>query len=201
MPFAIRARRRVTGIHLTFIDFWLGQPRRPVGGGLFRWPDSEMHRSIHLSEWDEDEQQIATYHRRAADLAALRTQVPGMPADEQASATAELAQRLKDEQSPVMRAELVRALGEFRVPTAQAAVVAAMSDESSHVRIAASKALGRHPSQEGFLALSSAVADAAIKMCGSLSRAARFKGLQPPPAARIDDNDRRSSRRCNHCNR
>jgi len=144
-------------------------------------------------QWDEDEQQIATYHRRAADLAALRTQVPSMPADEQASAAAELAQRLKDEQSPVMRAELVRALGEFGVPAAQTAIVAAMSDESSHVRIAASKALGRHPSQEGFLALSSAVADDGNQdvRIAAARELRGFKDFETPPALRpaLDDND------------
>jgi HEAT repeat protein len=167
----------------------------PCAAGCSDGPIPEM-RSLNpfvRKQWDEDEQQIATYHRRSADLAALRTQVPSMPPAEQASAAAELARRLKDEQSPVMRAELVRALGEFRVPTAQSAVAAAMSDENSHVRVAASKALGRHPSQEGFLALSSAVADDGNQdvRIAAARELREFKDFQTPPALRpaLDDND------------
>lgn len=144
-------------------------------------------------QWEEDEQLIATFHRRASDLAALRAQAPGMPADQQASAATELAQRLNDEKSPVMRAELVRALGEFGVPAARSAVVAAMSDESSQVRLAASKALGRQPTQEGFAALSRAVAedsnqDVRIAAARELHH---FKEFDAPPALRpaLDDND------------
>jgi HEAT repeat protein len=110
-------------------------------------------------EWAEDEEHLATYHRRSADLAALRSQAATMPPDERASAAAELAQRLQDEQSPVMRAELVRTLGEFPIDAGESAVIAAMSDESSLVRMAASKALGRRPTQLGFQALSRAVSD------------------------------------------
>lgn len=144
-------------------------------------------------QWEEDEQQIATYHRRASDLAALRSQAPNMPADQQASAAAELAQRLKDESSPVMRAELVRALGEFGNPAAGSAVVAAMSDESSHVRIAASKALGRRPTQEGFVVLAQAVADDSNQdvRIAAARELQRFKNFDTPPALRpaLDDND------------
>jgi HEAT repeat protein len=116
-----------------------------------------------------------------------------MTADQQVSAATELAQRLKDETSPVMRAELVRALGEFSVPAARSAAIAAMADESSQVRLAASKALGRQPTQEGFSALAQAVAedsnqDVRIAAARELHW---FKDFDTPPALRpaLDDND------------
>jgi HEAT repeat protein len=92
-----------------------------------------------------------------------------------------------------MRAELARTLGEFSVAEAQPAVVAAMSDESSHVRIAASKALGRQPSQDGFLALSRAVADDGdldVRIAAA-RELHRFQDFEAPLALRpaLDDND------------
>jgi HEAT repeat protein len=92
-----------------------------------------------------------------------------------------------------MRAELVRTLGEFDDPGAQSAVVAAMSDESGHVRLAASKAVSRRPTAEGFQALSHAVAeDSDLDVRISAARELRrFKDFQTPLALRpaLDDND------------
>jgi HEAT repeat protein len=144
-------------------------------------------------QWAEDEEHLATYHRRSADLAALRSQASAMPVDQQANAAAELVQRLQEEQSPVMRAELVRTLGEFGVDSAETAVIAAMSDESSHVRIAASKALGRRPTQIGFQALSRAVADDGnldVRIAAA-RELKQFSDFEAPLALRpaLDDND------------
>jgi HEAT repeat protein len=116
-----------------------------------------------------------------------------MPPEEQAAAAAELVERLKDEQSPVMRAELVRAVGEFPLDSAQAAAIAAMSDESSHVRIAASRVLGRRPTQAGFEALSRAVSDdASLDVRITAARELKqFTEFEAPLALRsaLDDND------------
>jgi HEAT repeat protein len=79
------------------------------------------------------------------------------------------------------------------VPTAGAAVLAATADESPHVRTAACKALSRHPTQEGFLALSQAVSgdsdqDVRIAAARGLGQ---FLDFQSAPALRpaLDDND------------
>jgi HEAT repeat protein len=75
----------------------------------------------------------------------------------------------------------------------QTTVLSAMSDESGHVRIAAAKALGRQPTQEGFQALSRAVEsdsdlDVRIAAARELSQ---FKAFDAPEALRpaLDDND------------
>jgi HEAT repeat protein len=92
-----------------------------------------------------------------------------------------------------MRAELVRTLGEFGVDSGETAVVAAMSDESSHVRIAASRALGRRPTQVGFQALSRAVSDdGSLDVRIAATRELKqFTEFEAEPALRpaLDDND------------
>jgi HEAT repeat protein len=174
---------------------WLGILLAPLAAGCSDGPIPEL-RTLNpwvRQQWAEDEEHLATYHRRSADLAALRSQAEAMPAEQQASAAAELVQRLQEEQSPVMRAELVRTLGEFPGETAGSAVVAAISDESSHVRIAACKALGRRPTQVGFQALSRAVADDAnldVRIAAA-RELKQFGDFEAPLALRpaLDDND------------
>lgn len=144
-------------------------------------------------EWAKDEQEIATYHRRVSDLAALRSQASSLPPDQRQQIAGELVQRLKDDQSPVMRSELVRTLGEFPIPAAHDAVLAAMTDESGHVRVAAVKALGRRPTTQGREALSRAVADdsdldvriAAARELGKFRDEATPQALRPA----LDEND------------
>jgi HEAT repeat protein len=172
-----------------------GMLAAPLAAGCSDGPVPEL-RSINpwvRKQWAEDEDYLATYHRRVADLADLRSQAGAMSPDQQASAAAELAQRVQEEQSPVLRAELVRTLGELGASVSQSAVLSAMSDESGHVRIAAAKALGRQPTQEGFQALSRAVEsdsdlDVRIAAARELSQ---FKAFDAPEALRpaLDDND------------
>jgi hypothetical protein len=144
-------------------------------------------------EWAKDEQSGPTYHRKVADLAALREQARSLPPETQEQVVAQLTARLHEEPSPVMRAAFVQTLGEFPVPAAGAAVLAAASDESPHVRSAACKALSQHPTQDGFLALSQAVSgdsdqDVRIAAARGLGQ---FQDFQSAPALRpaLDDND------------
>jgi HEAT repeat protein len=119
------------------------------------------------------------------------------PADQE-SAVAELTQRLKDERSPVMRAELIRTLGAFAVPAAHSAVLASMTDESGHVRIAACKSLSRWPSREGLQALTQAISgdsdlDVRIAAAREMRGFRQFEAgeVDIPQALRpaLDDND------------
>lgn len=144
-------------------------------------------------QWAEDELAGPTYHRKVADLAKLRSRVRNLTPAELEQAASELSQRLRDEPSPVMRAELVRTLGELPSAAARTAVLGAASDESPHVRIAACKALSRQPTPEGFESLSQAVAgdsdmDVRIAAARSLGQ---FQQFESAPALRpaLDDND------------
>jgi hypothetical protein len=144
-------------------------------------------------QWAEDELAGPTYHRKVADLAALRSRAASMPPAEREQSAQQLAERLSEEPSPVMRAEFVRTLGELPTASARSAVFAAASDESPYVRREACTALGRQPTQEGFQLLSQTVASetdldvriAAARALGS------FQDFQAAPSLRpaLNDND------------
>jgi len=138
-------------------------------------------------QWQQDEQAITTYHRKVADLAALRSQSRRLPSEQQESIAAELAARLQEEQAPIMRAELVRTLGEFPLPAARTAVQGALADETPHVRIAACKALARFPAADSVEPLAQAIAsdtDLDVRIAAA-SALGRFSDDTLPAAERM----------------
>ena len=144
-------------------------------------------------QWAQDEQFGATYHRKVADLAAVRSSAKGLALPEQERVAQELARRLQEEQNSVMRSELLRTMGALDAPTALASIQAALTDEHPQVRVAACKALGRHPSAESLQSLGTVLttdADldvriAAARELGKSSDPAAAKTLRPA----LDDND------------
>jgi hypothetical protein len=145
------------------------------------------------AQWEEDEQEITTYHRKIADLAALRSRAVQLPPAEREQVAFQLSERLKEEKSSVLRAELLRTLGEFPTQLAQHAILASMTDDAAGVRIAACKALGRQPTAEAFQALSQSVsgdADVDVRIAAA-RELGKFKGFEAPQALRpaLDDRD------------
>jgi hypothetical protein len=144
-------------------------------------------------QWAEDEAYGPTYHRKVADLAALRSSAPALPPESQERAAADLAGKLKDEPSAAMRMELVRALGELPTASAQAAIAATLADENPQVRAIACKSLGRRQSPEALQALGSAVAsDADLDVRIAAARElGRFRDPAAAQALRValDEND------------
>jgi HEAT repeat protein len=144
-------------------------------------------------QWAEDEQRVTTYHRKVSDLAALRAKAGTLSQAELEATASQLAGRLQEEKSAALRGELVRTLGVFRTPAAQQALVASMNDESSSVRVLASKALGTAPTADGFQALAHAVSDdadldvriAAAHELGKFKSFGASKALRPA----LDDRD------------
>jgi HEAT repeat protein len=144
-------------------------------------------------QWAADEREMPTYHRKVAELGNLRSQASRLSPAEQEQLSADLAARLQSEGSAVMRVEFLRTLAEFPTETARAATLAAMADESPHVRVAACKALGKQPTSAGFQAVSQAVASdtdldvriAAAKELGNFREEGAPQALRPA----IDDND------------
>jgi hypothetical protein len=144
-------------------------------------------------QWEEDEQRITTYHRKVADLAEMRAKAAKMPPAEQETSAGHLAARLQEEKSAALRGEFVRTLGAFHCATAQQALVASMSDESSSVRVLACKALGVTPTADGFQALSNAVANDAdldVKIAAA-RELGKYKGFEASKALRpaLDERD------------
>jgi hypothetical protein len=144
-------------------------------------------------QWAEDEQRVTTFHRKVADLAAMRTKAAKMPPAEREQTAAHLAARLKEEKSPALRVEFIRTLAEFPTPEAQQAVLASLTDESAAVRVLACKALARTPTPDGYQALShtlSGDADLDVRIAAA-RELGKFRGLGEPQALRpaLDDRD------------
>jgi len=144
-------------------------------------------------QWDEDEQRVTTYHRKVKDLADLRVKALHMPPAERDETAGDLAARLKEEKSPVLRAEFIRTLAAFPTPIAQEAVLAGLNDESAAVRVVACKALGHKPTAGGFQGLSHAVThdgDLDVRIAAA-HELGKFRGFEAPQALRpvLDDRD------------
>jgi hypothetical protein len=144
-------------------------------------------------QWAQDEQFGPTYHRKVADLGTLRSTAKSLSPEERERVAQLVAGRFQDEQSPVMRVELLKTLGELPSPTAQATVQTSLADESPQVRIAACRALGRQGTSEGIAELGKVItADAdldvriaAARELGQFKDPAAAQALRPA----LDDND------------
>jgi HEAT repeat protein len=169
-----------------------------LAGGLSGCADGPVPEMRSLNpwirkQWAEDEQYGPTFHKKVADLKALRSSAASLAPQDQEQIAMELAGRLKDEPSPAMRMELVRALAELPTSSAQAAIATTLSDENSQVRMVACKSLGKRPSAEALQALGAAVASdadldvriAAAKELGRFNDPAAAQALRPA----LDDND------------
>jgi HEAT repeat protein len=144
-------------------------------------------------QWAEDEQRVTTFHRKVADLADMRAKARQMSPAQREENSADLAARLQEERSPILRAEFVRTLAVFQTPVAQQAVLASLSDESANVRVVACKVLGAAPSADGFQGLSNAVANDAdldVRLVAA-RELGKFKGYDAPRALRpaLDERD------------
>jgi hypothetical protein len=144
-------------------------------------------------QWEEDEREITTYHRKVADLAALRDKAPRMAPAERDTVAFQLSERLKEEKSIALRAELVRTLGAFPSNLAEQSVIASLADEAENVRIAAVKALGARPSDAGFQALAQKVSgDTALDVrIAAAKELGKFREFEAPRALRpaLDERD------------
>jgi hypothetical protein len=144
-------------------------------------------------QWAEDEQRVTTFHRKVADLAAMRVRARQMSPAERDETSSDLAARLREEPSPILRAEFVKTLAVFPTPVAHQAVLASLADESPSVRVVTCKALGAAPSPDAFQGLSNAVAndgDLDVRLIAA-RELGKFKGYDAPKALRpaLDERD------------
>jgi HEAT repeat protein len=168
----------------------------PCGAGCsdFPLPELKALNPLVREQWQQDEREVTTYHRKVADLAALRSKARTMPPAEQEQVAFHLSERLREEKSPVLRGELVRTLGEFPAESAKQAVLQSLIDEAPAVRVAACKAMGRHPTaDECFQALSRTVtsdADVDVRIAAA-HELGKFRGFAAPKALRpaLDERD------------
>jgi HEAT repeat protein len=85
---------------------------------------------------------VVTPAERIAELRKLADNAGG-GAEEKAKTSAKLAAAIRKEQDPLMRMEIVRALGRYPSPEADEVLKAALSDDDPAVRQAACEAWGR----------------------------------------------------------
>jgi HEAT repeat protein len=132
-------------------------------------------------QWAQDEQFGPTYHKKVADLAALRSQVHNLPVPQQEEIGRQLVARYHEEKSPLLRVEMLRTLAEFPGEGAQSAVQTALADDNPRVRMAACRALGKQTTPESLQSLATVVGsdtDVDVRMA-----AARELGNFKDPAA------------------
>jgi len=144
-------------------------------------------------QWQEDEAFGPTFHKKIADLAALRSSASSLAPVEREQIAQQLAGRLKDEPSAAMRMELARTLGELPAEASHAALAATLTDENPQVRVVVCKALGRQQSAASLESLGKAVAEdtdldvriAAARELGHFQDPAAAQALRPA----LDDRD------------
>jgi len=80
---------------------------------------------------------------RIAELRELSAKAAKCSPDERLEVSEQLARSIRNEQDPLIRLEIIRALGSYPGPTADAVLKAALSDVDTQVRIAACESWGK----------------------------------------------------------
>jgi HEAT repeat protein len=95
------------------------------------------------TSWKEDERFGPTFHTKRQELRNRRHAVKSLSPEEQERAAIELAERLREEEHPVLRGEIIRALGPLRSEMAAETLRAAVNDTDPDVRVIACETWGR----------------------------------------------------------
>ncbi len=87
---------------------------------------------------------VVTPAERIAELRKLSEASASATAEEKQRLSQQLADSIRTEKDPLIRIEIIRALGRYPGPAADAILKAALSDADTHVRVVACEAWGRH---------------------------------------------------------
>jgi HEAT repeat protein len=117
----------------------VGCGERPLQGMLDPWS---------RKAWKEDERFGPTFYTKREELRAMRKDMRSRGAGDQERLALDLAERLKNEQHPVLRSEIIRTLGTIPSPTASQALVAATTDADADVRVVACDVWGKRGGDE-----------------------------------------------------
>lgn len=96
---------------------------------------------------------IETPEKRILELRELAAEAPQRPASEQEEVALQLAQAIKSELNPLVRAEMIRTLARFQARSAEAVLIAGLQDPDSQVRVACCEALGHRGGTDVITAL------------------------------------------------
>jgi HEAT repeat protein len=100
---------------------------------------------------------IQSPNERVVELRALASEAPKRTLAEQEEVSANLAQAIRTELDPFIRAEIVRTMANFQTASATAVLSAGLKDPDSTVRVACCEALGKRGGPESVQVLSEAL--------------------------------------------
>ena len=86
---------------------------------------------------------VVTPAERIVELRKLSDKAAGSTAEERQQTSRQLVDSIRSEKDPLIRMEIIRALGKYPGPDADAILKAALSDADTHVRVAACEAWGK----------------------------------------------------------
>ncbi len=114
----------------------------------FNW--NSINPTTSYPEWQNDDKYMTTWNDKHRDLSKLRENAAGMSHTKQVSHATALSSQIKQEQVPVVRREMVRALVAFPVVEAEAGLEFAITDEDADIRVIACQAWGKRQSDRAF---------------------------------------------------
>jgi HEAT repeat protein len=100
---------------------------------------------------------VLTPAERIAELRKLSAASASATAEEKQRISQQLADSIRTEKDPLIRVEIIRALGRYPGPAADAILKAALSDADTHVRVGACEAWGRRGDAQAVKLLSDAL--------------------------------------------
>ncbi|MGY8732682.1 MAG: HEAT repeat domain-containing protein, partial [Pirellulales bacterium] len=101
-------------------------------------------------EWHDDDKYMTTWHDKHRDLSDLRENAAGMSHNKQVLHATALSSQIKQEQVPVVRREMVRALMALPVVEAEPGLEVALTDEDADIRVIACQAWGKRQTDRAF---------------------------------------------------
>ena len=114
----------------------------------FNW--NSINPTTSYPEWQDDDKYMTTWNDKHRDLSKLRENAAGMSHTKQVSHATALSSQIKQEQVPVVRREMVRALVAFPVVEAEVGLEVAITDEDADIRVIACQAWGKRQSDRAF---------------------------------------------------
>jgi HEAT repeat protein len=91
---------------------------------------------------------VVTPAQRMAELRKLSDEAGGKSVEEKQRISQQLVDAIRKEKDPLIRTEIIRVLGKYPGPDADAVLKAALNDADIHVRVAACEALGKRSDEQ-----------------------------------------------------